>query len=193
MTAAPIDNADPDFTADFARGTRLCFFGSGIGFGTLAFGLFLHLATAIEPSAAVVGLLMLGGAALLLGNALGMRRYHAASLWSISAAFYLLAAIAMFAQPTLTLRALTLILALTLGVSGLARLIIGIQDRAQRVLISGCASILMGTAIGMEWSHNSLWMVGSLIGTDLGAQAIMLVLSSFGHRFALLESDEPDA
>ncbi|WP_139114715.1 DUF308 domain-containing protein [Rhizorhabdus dicambivorans] len=185
MSALPTPNDEDE---ELGRTARASCVAVGLVFLGLAAFLSLHILRAPAIDVTVVGLTILTGAGpILLG--LGLRHLGDAGLWSLSGLFYAGAALAILLEPFLSLRALTLALAVLLGLSGIARLLIGVREHVQWVLLSGCISIIAGTAIGMDWPRNSLMMVGSLAVLDLTALGMALILSGVSHRFAVIEEE----
>ncbi len=192
MPAAPLIGFDSSAAPlpDFGRATRFCFLGSGLGFIALGGLVAAHLATAAMPSHLIIGAMMLTGAALHLGKALAMRDADAAKLWFRSGLFYLLGGFAILIGPMIGERALTLALAVMLAISGIGRVVIGIREEAQWVLLSGCASILAGAIIGIDWLQNPLWMIGTVVAFDLTVQGVTLILTGIVHRFPVIGEDD---
>lgn len=189
MTAAPFDQDHAEEIPDFSRATRWCFGATGFGSAIMTGLLVSHLVRAAGADADSIGVAMLAAGALHLLPAVGQRHTGTPILWSISGLFYMMAAVMTLLTPAASTYLLTLVIALMLGVSGLARLVIGIQERAQWVLFSGCASVLCGTVIGMDSPRNALWMVGSLIACDMAFQTVAFCLTALCHRFAVVEDD----
>lgn len=170
-----------------AYSVRRCFIGVGVGFGILGALTFGHLAAASMISTFIIGLIVAIGALLHLGQAIGVRRAHAGGLWAASGICYLLAGAAILVQPLAGHLIFMLALAILLVVSGISRLVIGVQHRAEWVLLSGAASIVAGAVIGMDWPENSLWIIGSMVGVDLVVQGITLAATGLtGHFIAVV-------
>jgi len=123
---------------------------TGFGSAILTGRLVTRLVRAAETDADSIGFAILVAGALHLLPALGQRNAGTPTLWSISGLFYMMAVIVTLLGPAASSYLLTLVIALMLGISGLARIVIGIQERAQWVLLSGCGPVLCGTMIGMD-------------------------------------------
>lgn len=189
MTTAQLNHLDADEVAALSPGLRLCFIGFGIGFITLACLAFGHLVVASLISTFIIGLIMVIGAAMHFGHAIGVRRTAAGSLWAISGLFYLLAGLSIMFEPLVGARALTLALAVTLVLSGTGRLVIGVRHGAAGVMLSGTASVLLGAIIGIDWPQNSFWLIGAMIGLDLLIQGIALVATGISQRFVAIAQE----
>ncbi len=185
---AQLKDVDTTDAPPLAEGPRRSFLGFGAAFillGCLALG---HLAVASLISTFIIGLVMLAGSALHFGQEIGVRRADAGWLWPISGAFYLLAGLAVLFEPVVSEPVLALALAITLVISGVSRLVIGIQHRAEWVLLGGAATIIVGVIIGIDWPRNSLWLIGALIGLDLLAQGLGFLITGISRHFAATRS-----
>jgi uncharacterized membrane protein HdeD (DUF308 family) len=190
MSSVRIDQPSLERSRMPGRELRIWCLGFGIGFTILACLAFGHLTVASLISTFIIGLIMLIGAALHFGHAVVARHSHGGVLWALSGLFYLLAGLSILFAPVLGLHALTLALAVSLVVSGVGRLVIGVQHSANWVLLCGTASILVGAAIAMDWPRNSLWLIGALVGIDLLVQGIALVLTAVSKRFFAIVFDQ---
>ncbi|ARR53413.1 hypothetical protein HY78_08240 [Rhizorhabdus wittichii DC-6] len=186
MTTETIHDAVGDEDLSWKAKARCI--GAGLGFIELATFLLVHIVMAGTIDVTVVGLTIFAGAALLLPG-LGLRQLGEGGLWSISGLFYAGAALVILLEPFLGLSLVTLALAILLAISGLARLVIGAHEHVQWILLSGCVTVLAGTAIGMDWSENALTIVGGLLAIDLAAQGVALILSGLTHRLAVIEEE----
>jgi uncharacterized membrane protein HdeD (DUF308 family) len=186
MNAAKLDPMAVDGDDGSDTPWRIVFAVSGVALlilGGLAFG---HMAAAKMVSTFIIGSIMVVGALLQFGHALSLRHTGGIALWTLGGLFYLLAGIAVLLEPIAGERLLSLLLAIALIASGVARLVLGIQHAANMITLSGTATILVGTVIGMDWPQNSLWPIAALIGVDLVAQGIGLVSTSLSARLAAI-------
>lgn len=176
-------SSDSSETPDGTNRLRFIAFGSAtILLGLLAFG---HLGMASIVSTFIIGAIMLIGGALQIAHAISVRAIDKAHIWSLSGLFYLLSGAAMLLEPLFGSRLPTLVLAFSLAVSGVGRLLIGARLAGNWLLISGIASIMAGTVIGMEWPLIPLWMMAYVIAIDLLVQGVALVATGLqfsAHR-----------
>jgi uncharacterized membrane protein HdeD (DUF308 family) len=80
---------------------------------------------------------------------------------------------------------LTLLLAMSLGMSGLLRLWLGIGATVVGrgwLVVSGLASIAAAVVIGLEWPVNALWILGLVLSVDLIVQGVALLAAGFSIR-----------
>jgi len=87
-------------------------------------------------------------------------------------------------NPVAASLALTLILAASILVTGILRVIISFQHRHEMrdwivLLISGLASIAIAVLIGISWPYSALWTLGLFISIDL-------IFNGWGHIIVAL-------
>ncbi|MBD3761907.1 DUF308 domain-containing protein [Sphingomonadaceae bacterium G21617-S1] len=178
-----METLDPELGGQY-RPSWFWFLGAGVallGLGVLAFG---HLIVASMISTFVIGAIMLIGGALGVAHALGIRHPDKHHFWIFSSVFYGLAGITILVEPVFGERLLTLVLAISLGLSGLSRLVVGGQLRSNSVLISGAASLMAAAAIGVDWTQDALWVIGFCIAIDLVIQGLTLLFTGIVLRLA---------
>jgi uncharacterized membrane protein HdeD (DUF308 family) len=97
---------------------------------------------------------------------------------------YIVAGFVTFENPLLAAALLTLMLACTLIVSGIMRIILGFSMKRGMpwiwVVLSGGVTLLLGLVILNHWPVSSLYILGLLLGIDLvfaGASWIGMGLS----------------
>jgi uncharacterized membrane protein HdeD (DUF308 family) len=132
-----------------------------------------------------VGAMMLVGGVFQIVHAFGTRKWGSAGLWLISGILYLLAGLVAFFNPLLAAAMLTLLLAMSLGMSGLLRLWLGIGATVVGrgwLVVSGLASIAAAVVIGLEWPVNALWILGLVLSVDLIVQGVALLAAGFSIR-----------
>lgn len=126
-----------------------------------------------------VGAMMLVGGLLQIVHAFGTRKWGSAGLWTLSGLLYLLAGLSAFLDPLFAAALLTLLLAVSLGVSGLLRLWMAFgTEVAGRgwIAVSGIASIVVAAVIGLAWPVNTLWILGLILAVDLLFQGVALLI-----------------
>ncbi|CAN5410253.1 HdeD family acid-resistance protein [soil metagenome] len=132
-----------------------------------------------------VGALMLFGGILHIFHAAGTRKWGA---WLLGGILYLLAGLAVFNDPLFAAAMLTLLLAVALGLSGLARLWFGMRtDLAGRgwMVASGVASIAAAALIAIGWPVNAIWILGFVLAIDLMFQGVALLATGLAMRTAM--------
>lgn len=139
-----------------------------------------HVFTATVVSVIFIATLMLLGGLGMLIQAWRLKGWGSFFLWSISGLLYIAAGLLAFYKPLLGAALLTLLLGATLLGSGVFRLWVWIQNRAQRgwawLAFSGLLSVAAGLAIAIGWPHNSVWLLGMLLAFDLMFQGWTLVM-----------------
>jgi uncharacterized membrane protein HdeD (DUF308 family) len=142
--------------------------------GTLAF---LNLPPAGGASVYAVGIFMLVGAFAQLGTTLLVPRWRGIGLLSLSAVLYGAAGIFAIVNPTLAAAALSLLLALGLFCSGIARILLTavmppLPGRGW-VGASGSVSAIVGLICIHLSLGNTVWLLGVALAVDLISQGAM--------------------
>ncbi len=142
-------------------------------FGMLALG---NLVAATIASVLVIGALMIVGGIVQIVAAFRFRQWGGFLLWLISGLIYTAAGVFAFYNPMLAAKVLTLLLAISLIVSGLFRIGSGARSRPTSgwgwIVASGVVSILVGMIIVAGWPVTSLFMLGVVLAVDLTFQGI---------------------
>jgi uncharacterized membrane protein HdeD (DUF308 family) len=147
--------------------------------GTFAIGapLIASLATALTIGA----LLLAGGIAQLVG-AFWTRDWSAFFLILLLGLLYLVVGLLFLRAPGEALLALTLLLACSLIVSGIFRIIGSLMHRFPNwgwILASGVLNLVLGVLIWQQWPASAIWVIGLFVGIDMifnGWTWIMLAL-----------------
>ncbi|WP_448664689.1 HdeD family acid-resistance protein [Sphingomonas sp. CJ20] len=149
----------------------------GLGIAAAA-NLFLATVAAIY----YVGGMMIAAGVLQLVHAAGTRAW---GLWLLGGVLYLLAGVAVFLDPLFAAAVLTLMLAVSLGLSGIARLVFGVRSwlpGSGWVAASGIASIAAALVIGSGWPVNAAWVLGMVLAIDLMFQGLALLIVAMAGR-----------
>lgn len=161
LTAAARDDLRAGWGWFIALGVVLLVLG-GIAFANIL------LATVV--SVYYVGILMLlGGIAQIVQafRAEGWARLP----WLVGGLIYGVAGVATFVNPLLASAVLTLVLAFSLIVAGILRIVFGVQIRPQSgwgwVVAAGVVTLLAGLVIVAGWPVNSLFILGLILAIDL--------------------------
>ncbi|MEG3145856.1 HdeD family acid-resistance protein [Sphingomonas sp. RT2P30] len=160
---------------------------AGLGVALILLGLCAsaNLFLATVATIYYVGALMLFGGVLQIFHAAAARNW---GVWLFGGILYLLAGLAVFNDPLFAAAFLTLLLAVSLGLSGMARLWFGLRvDLAGRgwLIASGVASIAAAVLIGLGWPVNAIWILGFVLAIDLLFQGVALLGTGLAMRTAL--------
>jgi uncharacterized membrane protein HdeD (DUF308 family) len=147
--------------------------------GTLAIGapFIASLATALTIGA----LLLVGGAAQLVG-AFWTRDWSGFFLMFLMGVLYIVVGLLFLERPVSALEVLTLLLACSLIVSGIFRIVGSLMSRFPQwgwVCVGGVINLLLGILIWRQWPVTGLWVIGLFVGIDMifnGWTWIMLAL-----------------
>lgn len=119
----------------------------------------------------VVGLMMLVAGIAEVINAFQMKTWGKFLLWVLLGVLYVIAGFVTFQNPLLAAAFLTLLLACSLIVSGIMRIILGFSMKQGMpwlwVVLSGVVTLLLGLIILNHWPVSSLYILGLLLGIDL--------------------------
>ena len=93
------------------------------------------------------------------------------SLLAVAALASLAVGILILADPLEGAVAITLLVAISCGVEGVSRLILGLSEAGANsrggLLISGVAGILVSGLLIVQWPEDSVWAIGLLVGVNL--------------------------
>jgi uncharacterized membrane protein HdeD (DUF308 family) len=149
--------------------------------GFIALGSIL---TATVASVFIVGIMMLIAGVAEVINAFQVKTWGKFLFWVLLGVLYIVAGFVTFENPLLAAALLTLMLACTLIVSGIMRIILGFSMKRGMpwiwVVLSGVVTLLLGLVILNHWPVSSLYILGLLLGIDLvfaGASWIGMGLS----------------
>jgi uncharacterized membrane protein HdeD (DUF308 family) len=122
-------------------------------------------------SVLVVGIMMMVAGAAEVLNACQLRSWGKFFLWIALGALYILAGFATFENPVLAKAFLTVVLGISLVISGCLRLILGfgmaLGTPWALLFISGVITFLLGLVILAHWPVASIYTLGLLLGIDL--------------------------
>lgn len=139
----------------------------------------LNLILATVAATFYVGVAMVAGGVVQIIQAFVIRKWGQSALWLLGGLLYLLAAFAVFYDPLFAALLLTLMLGVSLGLSGLVRLWMATRKDAQGgrgwIIASGLCSLAAALLIMIGWPFNSAWMLGAVLSIDLMFQGIALI------------------
>jgi aquaporin Z len=164
---------------------------------TVAFGVLLCIAGGVAlgsmtmttiASMVIIGFLMVmcGFAEMVHGFA--MRSWKQFFFWVAIGLLYVIAGFSAIQNPLMAAGIFTLIIGISLIISGILRILLGfgLPDHAPiiMILLSGTLSILLGGIIVAQWPVTSLWVIGALIGVDLFFAGMTWIGLGFASRHA---------
>lgn len=159
------------------------FVGLGVALLALSLIAFANLLAATTAKVFLVGVLMLVAAAVQLVHAFQVRTWGRFILWLLAGILYGIAGILALTNPVLAAVALTLLLAISLVVSGILRIAWGLTLRGMPgrgwVIASGVVSVIAGIVFYASWPENTPWLLGLVLAVDLGLQGILLIAFGF--------------
>lgn len=154
----------------------------GLGIALIILGLVAlgYIVGATVASVVYVGVLMAIGGVLQLVHAWSTKGWKGFLLWSLSGVLYLLAGVVAISNPLVGATILTLLFGAFLIASGVFRLWVWFQNRAQPgggwLAFSGLITLGAGLIIAAGWPGNSIWVLGLILGIDLLTQGWAILL-----------------
>jgi uncharacterized membrane protein HdeD (DUF308 family) len=134
----------------------------------------------------VVGVMMLIAGVAEVVSAFQVKTWGKFLLWLALGIIYIIAGFVTFENPLLAAAFLTLLLGLSLSVSGIMRLLLGFSMRRGTpwpwVFLSGVITLLLGLVILAHWPISSLYILGMLLGIDLIFAGMSWIGLGFGLR-----------
>lgn len=161
------------------------FVGLGAGLAVIGGLATLNLMFATMMTSFYIGAMMLLGGVLHIAHGTGSPLHRRRIFWSASGILYVVAGLSVLLMPFLAASVLTLLLATSLGLSGISRMILAGMRRPAGwgwTLASGATSIAAAIVIAATWPGNSLWFLGLLLSVDLLVQGLMLALVGLSIR-----------
>jgi uncharacterized membrane protein HdeD (DUF308 family) len=136
--------------------------------GFIALGSVL-LATVV--SVFLVGIMMLIAGIAEIINAFQVKTWGKFLFWLLLGALYVIAGFVTFQNPLLAAALLTLILGISLVVSGFMRIFLAFSMKEGMpwiwIVLSGVITVLLGGVILAHWPVSSLYVLGLFLGIDL--------------------------
>ncbi|HBT69073.1 MAG TPA: HdeD protein [Agrobacterium sp.] len=154
-----------------------------LAFGVIALG---NLLVATVASVFYVGVMMLMGGILQLFHAFQVKGWESVLFWTLSGLLYAIAGVIAFQNPDLTAAVLTLLMAVSLVIAGIFRLVVGFRLKPATgwgwVAVAGAVTALAGLVIAAGWPVNSLWVLGLFLAIDLIMQGFAMIALAMAMR-----------
>ena len=134
----------------------------------------------------VVGIMMLVAGVAEVINAFQFKSWGKFLVWLLLGLLYIVAGLLTFENPLLAATVLTLLLGVSLVISGVTRIILAFSMREgmswTSVVLSGVVTLLLGLIILVHWPVSSLFVLGVLLGIDLLIIGIGWIFVGFGLK-----------
>lgn len=134
----------------------------------------------------IVGIMMLIAGIAEVINAFQIKTWGKFLLWLLLGLLYIVAGFVTFENPLLAAVFLTLLLGVSLVVSGIMRIVLGFGMRQAMpwgwVVSSGVITLLLGLIILAHWPVSSLYVLGLLLGIDLIFAGVGWIGVGFGLK-----------
>jgi len=119
----------------------------------------------------VVGIMMLIAGVAEVFHAFQIKTWGRFLFWLLLGALYIIAGFLTFENPLLAAALLTLLLGVSLIVSGIMRIVLAFSMKEGMpwiwVVVSGAITLLLGLIILAHWPVSSLYILGLFLGIDL--------------------------
>jgi uncharacterized membrane protein HdeD (DUF308 family) len=136
--------------------------------GLIALG---SIVMATAASVFIVGIMMVIGGIAEVISAFQVKGWGKFVLWLLLGALYIVAGVVTFQNPLLAAAILTLMLGITLSVSGIMRIVLAFGMKEGMpwvwVIFSGIVTLLLGLVILSHWPVSGLYVLGIFLGVDL--------------------------
>jgi uncharacterized membrane protein HdeD (DUF308 family) len=157
----------------------------------------------LSPLVSGIALSILLGALLVVGGVIHVAHAFSAGGWGgalwqvVLAIVYVLAGIALLANPVLGLTTLTILLIAYFLIEGAVEVVMGFRMRPERrwawVVVSGVVSVLLAVFLWLGFPSTALWAVGFIVGISLLSTGISLIAVAMVERQAAPVEEQPTA
>jgi uncharacterized membrane protein HdeD (DUF308 family) len=142
------------------------------------------------------GVLILIGGVLQLADAFKCKGWNCRIQHILIAALYIIAGLVVIGRPVFAGMALTVMVAAILIVTGITRIVMGIQMRGSQgwgwLVFGGAISMLLGAMIIGNWPLSGLWVIGLFIAIEMIIHGWTYIFLAFAAKAAgALPSDSP--
>lgn len=150
------------------------------GVAIVALGVYAmaHILTATVATLLIVGATMIAAGIVQIAVAFRVAGMGRALFWALAGALYVAAGVVAFFNPLLASVLFTLILAASLIVSGISRILFGLGLKPERgwdwSVAAGVISLVAGLVVAIGWPAN-VWTLGVLLAVDIIAQGAALL------------------
>jgi uncharacterized membrane protein HdeD (DUF308 family) len=136
--------------------------------GFIALG---SIVTATVASVFIVGIMMIIAGVAELFNAFQIKSWGKFLIWALLGLLYIVAGFLTFENPLFAAVLLTLMLGAALVASGVVRIFLAFNMKAEMpwiwVALSGVITLVLGLLILARWPINSVYILGLFLGIDL--------------------------
>lgn len=128
--------------------------------------------------------LLVGGIAQLI-SAFWAGRWSGVFVQMLTGVLYVVVGALAISDPELTIRGLTLLLAVFFLVEGLLKILVALQERHTYwgwTLVSGFVSLFLGLLVWSAFRNGVYWILGILVGVELIVNGWTWIMMGFGLR-----------
>jgi uncharacterized membrane protein HdeD (DUF308 family) len=141
---------------------------------------------ATVASVLVVGIMMIVAGVAEVINAFQIKSWGKFLLWALLGVLYIVAGFVTWDNPLFAAALLTLMLGASLVASGIMRIILAFNMKAEMpwiwVALSGVITLSLGLLILARWPINSIYILGLFLGIDLIMAGVGWIGLGFGLR-----------
>jgi uncharacterized membrane protein HdeD (DUF308 family) len=153
----------------------------------LTLGLYAAVDVVVATAATVllVGTLMVVAGIAQVVVAIRADRWQETLFSILAGVFYIVAGLLAFANPILASAVITILLAVTLLASGVARIAFGLRVRPSAgwgwTVAAGVVSLIAGALIAVGWP-GTIWVIGFILALDIAGQGGALLVTALALR-----------
>jgi uncharacterized membrane protein HdeD (DUF308 family) len=145
--------------------------GLGVVYSIAGFIALGSVAMATVATVFIVGIMMLLAGVAEIISAFQVKSWGKFVLWILLGILYVVAGFATFENPLLAAAILTLVLGVSLIVSGIMRIVLAFGMKQGMpwmwIVLSGVITFLLGAIILAHWPVSSVYVLGLFLGIDL--------------------------
>jgi len=171
-----ISSFDVKLVSESIRSEWGWFMALGVAVIVLSVIAFANLALATQATIFYVGALMFIGGIIQVAHLFQVKSWSSFFYFLLSGLFYTAAGVIAYENPFLAAATLTLVIAISLMLSGAFRVWSGFQLKPQAgwgwILASGLTTIIAGLVFAADWPVNTLWLLGIVLAIDLMFQGV---------------------
>ncbi|RUL88278.1 HdeD family acid-resistance protein [Tautonia sociabilis] len=158
-----------------------------LGIGTIALGLLIIATPWLGSLAAVwmISLLLVASGILQFVGAFSTKGWGGFFLSVLAGVLYVALGILIVDRPITALAVLTIVIALSLIIGGLLRIILAASERFYGwgwMVLNGAISLLLGVLIWQQLPASAFWVIGLFLGIEMLFNGLFWVMLALGLK-----------
>jgi uncharacterized membrane protein HdeD (DUF308 family) len=196
MLKQPVPFSAPVDAPERLRAVWGCLVALGIALIVIGFAAIAAPAVATFTTVTVFGILLVVGGVVELVSLVWVRRWGTFFHHVLSGLLYLFMGAVLLERPGLGAAGYTLLIALFLVASGVARLVYALAQGGPGrgwTVLSGVISFLLGVMIWRDFPESALWVIGTFVGIELVFNGVTWLMLGLAARRLPAAAPEPGA